>query len=447
MASKTAAEKSWGLSGTTGSSGEDRHFLVNGAADSSSNGYTFTSSSITHVTVNGSQSYKFSDSDFDFEIPPSRKTVTFRENGFDQDPSLEHKCASFNDKVRLLEEQKRVLQDRWSLLQSTSVSTESEHSDLEPIYKSYIDQLLKQVNTIYQDNSEIQSKLIGLVGSVHDIKDKYEDEISALTQTEYDFVQLKKDLDTCSLEKTELEAKKRELLELMELFRAVYRQELEELMTEVKDISVIVEMDSGCPVNLEHIVQEVREQYELLAAKSKEEAEALARHKLDERAAKARKCGSDLLSSRSDIAELNVKIQKMRSEILTLRDESMHLENAVTEALGKGERAVNDASAKLTEVQVALQKAREDMSRRLHAFKELMNVKLSLDMEIATYKKLLEGEESRIQMPPATVVSIQSRPAFPGPASEWGGSATPQSNQQRKKRSQSMLIKPQYKRY
>lgn len=67
----------------------------------------------------------------------------------------------------------------------------------------------------------------------------------------------------------------------------------------------------------------------------------------------------------------------------------------MTQAEQQGEAALNDASCKLAGLEEALQKAKQNMASLLKEYQEVMNSKLGLDIKIATYRRLLEGEEQR----------------------------------------------------
>ncbi|KAM4881250.1 keratin, type II cuticular Hb6 [Thomomys bottae] len=340
---------------------------------------------ITTVSVNESLL-----TPLNLQIDPSAQGVKHEEK--EQIKGLNSRFAAFIDKVRFLEQQNKLLETKWQFYQNRKCC----ESNLEPLFEGYIQTLRREAEAVEADSGRLAAELNNVQEVMEGYKKKYEEEVSLRATAENEFVALKKDVDCAYLRKSDLEANSEALTQEIDFLRRLYEEEIRVLHAHISDTSVIVKMDNSRELNMDCIVAEIKAQYDDIATRSRAEAESWYRSKCEEIKATVIRHGETLRRTREEMNELNRIIQRLTAEIENAKCQNTKLEAAVSQSQQQGEAALNDARSKLAELEGALQKAKQDMACLLKEYQEVMNSKLGLDIEIATYRRLLEGEEHRL---------------------------------------------------
>ncbi|XP_025903110.1 keratin, type II cytoskeletal cochleal-like [Nothoprocta perdicaria] len=151
----------------------------------------------------------------------------------------------------------------------------------------------------------------------------------------------------------------------------------------MSDTSVIVKMDHSRGLSTDDIIADIKAQHEDMAKRSRADAERWCYTRHEELRETAGKHDDSLRNTKDEIRELDRMIQRLNGQRESTRAQRCKLEGAIAEAEEQGEVVSKDA--KLSELEVALQEAKQDLAWQLHEDQELMNVKLALDMDITTY--------------------------------------------------------------
>ncbi|XP_068827521.1 keratin, type II cuticular Hb3-like [Capricornis sumatraensis] len=342
-------------------------------------------SCITTVSVNESLL-----TPLNLEIDPNAQCVKQEEK--EQIKCLNNRFAAFIDKVRFLEQQNKLLETKLQFHQDRECC----ESNLEALYEGYIQTLKREAEHVEADGRRLASESNHIQEALEGYKKKYEEEVALRATAENELLALKKDVDGTYLHKSQLEANVEALTQETDFLRQMYEEELQVLHAHISDTSVIVKMDNSRDLNMHSTVAEIQAQYDDTASRSRAKAESWYHSKCEEIKAMVIQHGETLRRTKEEINELNRVIQRLTAEVENAKCQNSKLEAAVTQAEQQGEAALNDASCKLAGLEEALQKAKQDMACLLKEYQEVMNSKLGLDIEIATYRRLLEGEEQRL---------------------------------------------------
>ncbi|XP_031538712.2 keratin, type II cuticular Hb6 isoform X3 [Vicugna pacos] len=341
--------------------------------------------SITTVSVNESLL-----APLNLEVDPNAQCVKQQEK--EQIKSLNSKFAAFIDKVCFLEQQNKLLETKLQFYQNRGCC----QSNLEPLFDGYIQTLRREAERVEADSGRLASELNHVQEVLEGYRKKFEEEVALRNTAENEFVRIKQEVNSAYVRKADLEANAHSLVEEVGFLKTLYEEEIRVIQAHISDTSIIVKMDNSRDLDMDSIVAEIKAQYDDIASRSRAEAESWYRSKYEEMKAMVIRQGENLRHTKEEINELNRRIQRLTAEVENAKSQNSKLEAAVTQSEQQGEAALKDARSKLAGLEGALQKAKQDMACLLKEYQEVMSSKLGLDIEIATYRRLLEGEEQRL---------------------------------------------------
>ncbi|KFO87356.1 Keratin, type I cytoskeletal 19 [Buceros rhinoceros silvestris] len=289
--------------------------------------------------------------------------------------SLNERLASYLEKVRALEEANTDLETKirdWYQKQGPGPAR-----DYSAYYKT-IEDLRDKILDATIDNSRIVLQIDNARLAADDFKTKFETEQGLRMSVEADINGLRKVLDELTLARTDLELQIENLKEELAYLKKNHEEEMSALGGQVAG-QVNVELDSAPGIDLTKILADMRDQYENMAEKNRKDAEAWFHSK----------------SSKSEVTDLRRSLQGLEIELQSQLSMKAALENTLADTEARYGAQLAQMQGLIGSIEAQLAELRADMERQNSEYKILMDIKTRLEQEIATYRQLLEGQESQ----------------------------------------------------
>ncbi|XP_063819228.1 keratin, type I cuticular Ha6-like [Pseudophryne corroboree] len=305
---------------------------------------------------------------------------------------LNDRLASYLDKVRSLEQENAQLER--NIREWYEKNQPSALPDFSCYFRT-IQELQSQISATTVENARLILQIDNERLAADDFRNKYDMERQLSNSVEADVNGLRILLEELNRERCDLEIQVQNLQDELQQMKRNQEEEANSLRAQL-GARINVEVNSAPSVDFNSTLAEIREQYETMMERNLREVETMFRQRSEDLNREVASGSEQLQSVQTEVIDLRRNIQTLEIELQSQISMKSALEGtlAETEATFSSQLAqlqclINDVESQLTQI-------RSDLERQNHEYKILMDQKSHLEMEIATYKRLLDGHDIQI---------------------------------------------------
>ncbi|XP_028265070.1 keratin, type I cytoskeletal 18 [Parambassis ranga] len=307
--------------------------------------------------------------------------------------NLNDRLANYLETVRNLEQANHKLEIKIKEALEKSGPDFRDYSK----YQVILDDLRKKVFDATTDNARLVLNIDNARLAADDFRVKYESELAIRQSVEADIAGLRKVIDDTNMSRmnleSEIEALKEELIHL----KKNHENEVMELRNQIAQSGVHVDVDAPKGQDLAQIMAEIRAKYEKMAQKNQEELKAWHESQITEVQTQVTQSTEALKGARTEVNDLRRQIQTLEIELESQKSLKASLEGTLRDTELRYNMEIESLNSIILGLEAELTQLRNNIQLQTQEYEALLNTKMKLEAEIATYRRLLDGEDFTLQ--------------------------------------------------